>query len=90
MMRQYPIFYRHPVTGDDCMIVVNGASRHERDRRAVAIARTWEVLGLVHGDAMLFTYNFDGTLCAGSVIAINAADAEQQLTHLSRSMSGLL
>lgn len=89
-MRQYPIFYPHPETGADCVLVVGAESREDRDLRALAISRTWTALGLTHGRSVLFVYRHDGQLCAATVCARTLAEAERHLASFSRMMAEVL
>lgn len=83
-MKQYPIFYPHPDTGEDCLIVVAARNRHERDLRAQAIASTWHVTGPLHGDDLMFVYWFQGRSWAGTVPACSYAEADRHLAQLAK------
>lgn len=79
-MAQLPVFYRHPETGEDCLVVVFADSREERDLMVRSIAMSWEVLALRYDNEQLFTYWHDGVLRCGTVEAESAAEAEAHLT----------
>jgi hypothetical protein len=89
-MNHYPIFYQHPKTGQDCLIVIGAESREDRDLRALAISRTWTALGLKWGRNIVFVYRYDGRLCAGEVLADSLTDAEAHLASFSRMMAETL
>lgn len=85
-MRLEPYFYRHPVTDEDCLLVLFAAGRHEMPARLAALASTWALLGLSCEADHLFTYEFNGRLWAATVEAESTGDAETQLTALAHSV----
>lgn len=85
-MRQYPTFFQHPVTDEDCLLVLAAKNKAEMPARLAAVASTWELMGVSCGDEFPFTYKFRGRLWAASIAASTGADAETQLTALAHSV----
>ena len=85
-MRQYPHFFQHPLTDEDCLLVLVARSQAKMPARLAAIASTWELMDLACGNERIFTYQFCGRIWAASLLAESGADAETQLTALAHSV----
>jgi hypothetical protein len=85
-VRQFPTFFAHPVTDEDCLLVLYAKGQHEMPARLAAVASTWKLLDLVCGQERIFTYEFGGRLWAASIAAESGEDAETQLTALAHSV----
>ena len=85
-MKHYPRFFRHPSSGEDCLLVLAATGPEEMPARLAALASTWRLIGVSCGDEFVFTYKFQGRLWAASIAAKTGGDAEAQLNALAEAV----